>query len=117
MNSFKRGPLSADVTYSTGDKTSILDNRFIVECNFYDEVSKRLLEMYPHLVQGFEYTTQEVVGHEYWDGLNPLGRNLCVLVLKDLANHKDSLISELAFDDFTGFVFRSNEYALEEACD
>ncbi len=109
MNIFRRGPSFADVNYESGNTISIVDNRFFVETDFYDEIAQRVLEMYPYLVIDGDYTAWEIVGIDYWSGLTPLRRNLCLLVLKDLTEQDNSLISGSEFDHRTELVFRTND--------
>jgi hypothetical protein len=108
MDIFKRGPSVLNVVQPSGDVLTILNNRFFVGVDFYDDVRQRFELMYPNLLLGEDYSPAELVGYSYWAGLTAQDRNVCVLILKDFALLDSPLITDWTTRDGTKLMFFVN---------
>jgi hypothetical protein len=60
------------------------------------DAEKQIAEIYPLLIEGIDYTPEDLLGHEYWASLNSLKKRIAIICLKYLAELGDVPMVDVA---------------------
>jgi hypothetical protein len=77
--------------------TSVLD-KYSFHMDFYYQVEKKCMEIYPYLECGSVVSPKEIVGEIFWFSLNDLGKRAAILCLKDHASYYDSCLVDVTIE-------------------
>lgn len=87
------------------DATMILLDKFKVNTGYFDLVESCASDIVPFLLEGTEYSAEDLVGAELWAGLTGFGQRQAHLCLKHMATLPGARLIDLASVDCrkTGF--------------
>lgn len=78
--------------------TTVLD-KFLIPTRLYEDVERCLNAVYPYLIEGDEYTVEELMWGGLWPGPGPDDPGV-VYCLKHLARQANALMLEVTWDTF-----------------
>lgn len=75
------------------DDTMIVLDKFKIDTWLFESVQSRLVAILPYLIQGHDYTVQELLGENFMSDM-AMPRHLPTLCLKHLATQPDAALIE-----------------------
>jgi hypothetical protein len=88
------------------DEVMIVLNKFKVETDFFELVESEFSEIYPYLLEGVEYSAQDLVGEPLWNDLIFLAQRQAIYCLKHLATMPGAHLVDLSYSEYSTTTFQ-----------
>ena len=88
------------------DEVMIVLNKFKVETDFFELVESEFSEIYPYLLEGVEYSAQDLVGEPLWNDFIFLAQRQAIYCLKHLATMPGAHLVDLSYSEYSTTTFQ-----------
>jgi hypothetical protein len=87
---------------------TVVLEKYAVDSMLFELVEEKFNDILPRLLEGVEYTPEELIGYEWWTELTILSQRQAHLCLKHMATMPDSRLIDMAIESSNKTTFRIN---------